>query len=179
MNTLKKAICEIQEFLKSNNQILLLRGTHQYKKHLLALSLVRSDSNPARILFRANSVQNFGTFLSPIFKSRQRFVTGKQYNLKGGHSFFLDTINSRSWKSSPNNIDIAIVYPIDSLSKKTYKECIQNLQRKGAKKIILVSWTDNKDFSWTMSLDLVHVIYDAEEEDPNYHNRVLKIIGRE
>jgi hypothetical protein len=177
MNTLQKAIDEIDEFLKTDERCLLLTGTYQNKKHILALAVViERYLSSATILFRANSVQNVNTFLSPVFGSKN-FSTGRSYTLKEGFRLSIDSINSRSWGSTPSSLDIAIVYPIDSLKYDEGDECVHDLLRRGAKKIFLVSWTDNKDFSWTNQFSPVHVVYDAEEEDPEYHKRMLDIIG--
>lgn len=51
----------------------------------------------------------------------------------------------RSWHSSPTNIDVVVVYPIDSLNVKNGDECVYDLLARRAKTIILASWTDNKD----------------------------------
>ncbi|MDD2475858.1 MAG: hypothetical protein PHI32_08100, partial [Dysgonamonadaceae bacterium] len=52
---------------------------------------------------------------------------------------------------------------------------VQDLIDRNAKKIILITWTDNKDFSWVNQYNPCHVVYDAEEENPEYHQRVKEI----
>ncbi|MNP75240.1 hypothetical protein D3C76_1722680 [compost metagenome] len=56
---------------------------------------------------------------------------------------------------------------------------IEDLHERVSKtgKIFLVSWTDNYDYNWLSNIVERHVVYDAEEEDPEYHNRVLSHIN--
>lgn len=178
MNTKAKAIQAIISFLNSNEKVLMLTGTYQHEKHPLILRLVFSNfPSPANVLFRANSAQNFGTFLSTILKLTKKPRTGSPLTISGGYRLHVDTINPASWGSSPREVDVAIVYPIDSLKWNEAEACVQNLLGKNARKIFLVSWTDNKDYSWADQFKPVKVIYDAEEEDPEYHKRMLEYLS--
>lgn len=178
MNTKEKALRSILSFFRSQDKVLLLTGTHQNKKHILALSAILSQyPSPATILFRANNMNLIKHFLSPILKLKKNPKTGVPTNIEGGYRFYVDTINPRSWRSSPSNIDIAVVYPIDSLGYEEGDDCVQDLIRRNAKKIFLVSWTDNKDFSWTEQFNPVHIVYDAEEKDPEYHKRMKEYVS--
>jgi len=111
-------------------------------------------------------------FLSPEWKLPRAPRSGVPFNIKGGYKLYFDTIDPATWHSTPSNIDVAIVYPLDSLDPDNGDDCIQDLLRRKAKKVFMVSWTDNKDFSWTNQFNPVRVIYDAEEEDPELHRRV-------
>jgi hypothetical protein len=168
MNIKDKAINKIIEFLNSDSKFLLLTGTHQNKKHLLALSVIFNYSpSPQKVLFRANSMQNISTFLP----GKRSYKTG-EFVREDKHYLAVDTINPTSWRATPK-VDIAVIYPIDSLTTTTADENIEDLiNRRSAKKIILVSWTDNKDIYWAKRLEPVEVVYDAEEEDLEYHKRV-------
>ncbi len=178
MNTKEKATQNVLSFIRSDKKFLLLTGTYQNKKHVLALSLILSQyPSPATILFRANHTMHISDFLSPILDLTKEPKVGIPINIQGGHKLFVDTINPRSWYSSPPNIDVAIVYPLDSLGYDDGDNCVQDFLRKNAKKIFLVSWTDNKDFGWTDQFSPVHIIYDAEEEDPKYHKRMLELLS--
>ncbi len=44
------------------------------------------------------------------------------------------------------------------------------------KKVFLVNWTGSYDYSWLHGYIDRHVIYDAEAEDTEYHERVFNII---
>ena len=178
MNTEEKATQNILSFIRSDKKFLLLTGTHQNKKHILVLSLIFSRyPSPANILFRANSSRNIELFLSPLIKLLRFPKTGAPINIQGGYRLYVDTMNPRSWHSSPSNIDVAIVYPIDSLKYDEGDDCVQDLMGRNVKKIFLVSWTDNKDFSWTDQFNPIHTIYDAEEEDPKYHKRMVDLLS--
>ncbi len=174
MNTKLQAIQKISSFLKGTNQTLLLTGTHQKMKHPLVLELVLSKyPAPATILFRTNNLKILGETLG---LDRDPKI-GKPISVQRGFTLFPDTIKRTTWQSSPRSIDIAIVYPIDSLKFDAGGECIQDLMHRGVKKIFLVSWTDNVDFSWTEYFNPVHVIYDAEEEDSEYHERMMEHVS--
>jgi hypothetical protein len=178
MNTRKQAEEKIAFFLRSDRRFLQLTGTHQNRKHLLALELVLSHyPSPATVLFRANHVRNIESFLSPLMKLPKSPRPGTQFNIQGGYMLYFDTINPASWRSSPKGIDAAILYPLDSLNPDEGDDCVQDLVRRNTKKVFLVSWTDNRDFSWTNQFDPVQVIYDAEEEDPDYHKRMMELLS--
>lgn len=176
MNNKRKVIDAIMSFIDSDAKCLKITGTHQFQKHVLALAVIFSKyPPPATILFRTNSLQNVSDFLSPVINIPNRPKTGVPINIKGGYKLFIDTINRRTWMSSPLNIDVAVVYPIDSLKYDEGDECVHDLLSRKARKIILVTWTDNKDFSWTEQFHPMHIVYDAEQEDPEYHQRVLEV----
>ena len=177
MNTRQKATQSISSFLQADEKFLLLTGTYQKEKHVLALSLILSKyPTPATILFRANHARNTMDFLSPVLNLTKEPKTGVPISVQGRYTLCVDTINPMSWHSSPYNIDVAMVYPIDSLEYDAGDDCVQDLIRRKARKIFLVSWTDDKDFSWTDQFNPVHVIFDAEEENPEYHKRMMELL---
>ncbi len=116
-------------------------------------------------------------FLLPILDLSKNPKTGKPIEISGGYNLYVDTINQMSWNSSPSDIDIAVVYPVGSLGESKGDDCVQDLMRRNAKKILLVSWTDNKDISWVEQFNPVTVIYDSEEDDPEYHARTQEIVS--
>jgi len=112
---------------------------------------------------------------SDFLNVKKEMKTGESYRL-GENNLYVDTINPTSWKNTPREVDYGIVYPFDSLSKNTNKEEILNdLINRVSRKIILVTWTDNQDYSWVDNYVDQRVIYDVEEEDPEYHERMIKI----
>jgi hypothetical protein len=178
MNSRKQAEERIAIFLKSEKRFLKLTGTHQNRKHLLVIELVLSQYlTPATILFRANHVNNIESFVSPLLRLPKSPKPGAQFNVRGGYMLYFDTINPASWQSSPRQIDVAIVYPLDSLRADEGDDCVQDLLHRNARKVFLVSWTDNRDFSWTKQFEPVEVVYDAEEEDPDYHRRMTELLS--
>lgn len=170
MNTRQKAVDSLQEFINSKEYAVLVTGTHQYQKHLLALQMLGNIQQQSTILFRGNRLGNLGTFFEePSFN----FKTGTPYKL-GNHSLYVDTINITSWKNTLGRADYGIIYPIDSVCKENSKKrIIDDVRNRVEKKLFLVSWTDNYDYSWLDDFVDRRVVYDVEEEDPEYHRRML------
>ncbi|MGF7059339.1 hypothetical protein [Brassicibacter mesophilus] len=51
---------------------------------------------------------------------------------------------------------------------------MDDLIRNTVHKVFIVSWTDSYDYSWLDEFGMNRtVVFDAEEEDPAYHGRVL------
>jgi hypothetical protein len=115
-------------------------------------------------------MQNVSDFLG----SKRSLKTGERYNL-GGNYLYVDSINSRTWGNTPRTLDYAVIYPLDSVTKDSGRENIVRdlMINKSIGKLFFVSWTDNVDFSWTVKFIDCEVIFDAEEEDPDYHQRML------
>lgn len=178
MNNKNEAFLKIIEFLNSSERVLLLKGTHQNQKHPLALAAVLTQSpKPPVVLFRVNHKSNIEDIVESVFKLKTKPQPGKPIIIDGSSRLYFDTINRSSWQHTPRDIDIAIVYPTDSLDSNRGEENLRDIINRNAKKILLVTWTDNKDYYWTMQYKPTIVIYDAEEEDPKYHQRVLDVIG--
>lgn len=171
MNTKEKVIAEINRFLASDNKYLLLTGTFQNEKHPLVLDMLAMTPGPLSILFRSSTMQNASLFLENK-KPRSRGTP----IILGTHKIYLDSINKTSWRISPKQVDVGILYPIDAFSPSEGHACVEDFLTRGAQKIFLVSWTDNVDLTWTDSLSCVHAIYDAEAERPDYHKRMLESI---
>lgn len=178
MNTRTKAAESILSFIRSGDRFLLLTGTHQDRKHRLVLEVVLSRyPSPASVLFRVNSMRNATSFLSPTLKLTRNTRPGNPILVAPDYRLFVDSINPASWRSTPSNIDVGVVYPLDSLRQDEGDDCVRDLVRRNVKKVFLVSWTDNVDFSWTNQFKPVHVAYDAEEENPEYHKRVMEVVS--
>lgn len=171
MNTRKKATEEIIQFIKSKEKCALLTGTYQNEKHLLVLKTINEVVEGCTILFRANSMQNIGSFFS---NHTTNFKTGVPYYL-GRNRVYFDTINPITWKKSPYNSDLAVLYPLDSVAKGNNKNSIMDdlFNMRDIKKVFLVSWTDNRDFTWADSFIGRKIVFDAEEENPEYHQRMM------
>lgn len=176
MNTKKLAIKAIEEFLLSDRQCMLLTGTHQFNKHKLVMAILDQQFKNNLILFRTNSMQNLTNrdFLGFAGVKTQP-KAGQTIRLENNY-YQIDSFNNRgTWDKTSNDIDFAIVYPIDALCRNHNYESIKDLlQYKNTQKIFLVSWTDNEPYDTDFNkLYSQHVIYNAEEEDLHYHNRVL------
>lgn len=170
MNTREKAMVAIQGFLESDDKCLRIVGTHQYEKYKLALSAINAFASNKKILFRGNSMQNASDFLG----AKRSLKTGERYNL-GENYLYVDSINSRTWGNTPHTLDYAVIYPFDSVTKDSGRdEIIRDLMDyKSIGKLFFVSWTDNVDFSWSDKFINREVVFDVEEEDPEYHQRML------
>lgn len=176
MNTKEKALLQLNEFMESDERVVLITGTHQYEKHRLALQVINSYSSSDKVLFRVNALDNLGS----IFQNHSlNHKAGKTYKL-GDNVLHIDSINERSWSKTPHSINSAVLYPLDSPTRdiKKRKDIVEDLLDRQAEKVFLVSWTDTHDFSWVNEYIDRHVIYDAEEEDPAYHQRVVDIINK-
>lgn len=177
-NNKQTALLAVSGFLKSDDEFLFLSGTHQQEKHLVALAAILTTQPPSRILFRTNSADHCESFLRPILNLTKKPKRGEAIVVEGGHELFTDTMNSASWNKTPNDIDIAVLYPIDSYSPDTGSRSVQDVRMRGCKKILLVTWTDNRDFSWADNYSPRHVVYDAKEENPEYHEKMLEIASQ-
>jgi hypothetical protein len=176
MNTREKAAQAVLDFLGSTERVMLLDGTHMGEKHPLALTMVlRTWPAAARVLFRVNSKANAEQFLAAAH-IRVNVPRPGAFAAAAGHRLYVDTVNRASWAQSPNPVDAAIVYPVGSMNAREGDECVHDLLDRGAKKIILVTWVDNKDLSWAEQFKPVRVTYDTEAEDPDHHAG-LKEIG--
>ena len=169
MNNRENLKKEIVEFIKSDNEkIMLITGTHQYEKHMEVLRTLNENvQDGVKVLFRVNGKEN----ITNIF----------QHSLKSGNlRMYIDTINKKSWRNEKYNV--SILYPVDSICRKNdeqRKEILDDLIRNTVHKVFIVSWTDSYDYSWLDEFGIDRtVVFDAEEEDPAYHGRVIENINR-
>ncbi len=177
MNTKQQAAQAIVNFLASNDRVLFLNGTNQHQKHALALqAAITRYPAPATLLFRANSIEMADTFLRAVLTAKKP-KPGEVMSI-GGQSLYVDTINEKTWIKSPRAVDVAIVYPLESLQTDAGVACVHDFLQRGAKKIILVTCTNVKDFAWIEQFDPKRITYDAEAENPAAHT-AMKAVERE
>lgn len=130
------------------------------------------------VLFRANSRENLPLFLKAVgIQVTHRAARPGEPLVVGACRLYVDTINPRSWRISARPIDVAIVYPLDSLSPDTGSDCIQDLRSRDSKKLILVTWTDNVDYSWLDTYSPRWIAFDALDQ-PDYHRKVKDLEAR-
>jgi len=177
VNTRAKAITELEEFLKSDARCALVTGTNQREKHKLVLSVLSRVKEPSRILFRANGLDMVGGFFD---KPELRVKSGEPLRF-GSHRIFFDSLNKVTWRRSPRMFDFAVLYPLDSACRQRDKECvIEDLMTlRQINKVFLVSWTDVHDFGWLDQYVDKRIVFDAEEEEPEYHKRMLDLLRGE
>ena len=179
MNNKNQALITISEFLQSEERGLLITGTNQYKKHLLIMAALDMYYKNAKILFRINALQNT---TDRNFVGLQKQPKAGETVQIGNNSYQFDAIFNRgTWHKSGIDFDFAIVYPLDALSSERNIEPIADIvNNKRPGKLFLCSWTDNGEYDYGIFSDFfsAHVVYDAEEEDAAYHQRVLDSINR-
>jgi hypothetical protein len=182
MGNREQAVAQIKEFLESNEKCMLVTGTHQYEKHKLIMCILNQELKGHLILFRTNSMQNIEDeeFLGWA-KIKRNLKAGEK--VKIGNNFYeCDSLNTEStWHKTNNKFSCAILYPLDSLCRSEKLDAIDDLfQGKEISKIFLVSWTDTKNYDYSIFARYIsrHVVYDAEQENPAYHKRVLDIIAQ-
>lgn len=177
MNGKDQALEKAKQFLMGNQKGVLITGPHQYKKHILAMAAIEKCYKNSLILVRTNSMNNITNreFFGKVGIMKQPKV-GEQIKI-GNNYYEFDTFNNRgTWYKTSNQFDFALVYPIDYLARESKTEPIEDIvEHKGIKKLFLCSWTDTTNSTYSMFDDYFqeHIIYDAEEEDPAYHKRVL------
>ena len=178
MNNRENLKKEIIEFIQSDDEkIMLITGTHQFEKHMEVLrTLNQNVQDGVKVLFRINGKDNIDSIFQHSLKSAKLNTRIKVGNLR----MYIDTINKKSWRNERYNV--SILYPVDSICRKKdeqRKEILDDLIRNTVHKVFIVSWTDSYDYSWLDEFGIDRtVVFDAEEEDPAYHGRVIENINR-
>jgi len=179
-NNKANIIKEIGEFLDSDEKGMLITGTHQYKKHIAAMYVINEKLKNKRILFRTNAMNMVQTHLKSMVKKQPK--AGERVRIDNNVYEFDAFTSSGTWQKTSGDVSVIIVYPIDAIARGAVKlDCIDDLfDFKRFDKIILVSWTDNpvNDYSLFDKYVDRKCVYDAEEEDPAYHARVIESIDR-
>jgi len=115
--------------------------------------------------------EQFGLSLSGFVYDRN-----DRYYERNNKRIHIDTINPRTWGKTPRNVDLAIIYPVDSLisgeNERQVNNCIDDIDKRATKKIY-VTWTDNVNFRAIYNRFPVEICFDAEEERPEYHQEML------
>ena len=80
MHTREKAIVQIKEFFNSDEQSLLLTGTHQYRKHDLIIKLINKYMSNKSILIRTSGIKDVQRlFENPLNYDLRSTKAGKDY----------------------------------------------------------------------------------------------------
>ncbi|MBK1809153.1 hypothetical protein JHL18_00630 [Clostridium sp. YIM B02505] len=180
MNNRENLRQQIELFLRNENEkIMFISGTHQNEKHREVLRVINSFLDKGvKVLFRANAIDNINEFID----NNDVDIKTKKLYKSGNLNMYFDSINKASWETGAR-YNISILYPVDSICRKndnTRREIINDLIRKTVHKIFLVTWTDNVDYTWLNEFTIDRkVVFDAEEEDMAYHNRVINIINKQ
>lgn len=177
MNTKKDVVDAIDSFIASDEKGMLITGTYQYKKHYLVMRYIEQYHKNARVLFRINSMQNI---LMEEFTPLRRQPKAGETVWIGRNCYEFDAIFSpQTWHRTSVEFDFCIVYPIDYICRTCNLDPVIDLiDFKRIKKTFYISWTDSKknDYSMLSPYYSSHAVYDAEEEEPEYHQRVIHTI---
>ncbi|QIK86633.1 hypothetical protein G7061_08425 [Erysipelothrix sp. HDW6B] len=178
MNDKAKFISDLKDFIMSDGKGVLITGTHQYSKHKVIISVLNEMYKNKKILFRSNSMNNLSNSDFVGFAGINKQPKSNQWYKVGNNYYMFDSFNnSRTNASRSNQFDFAIVYPIDAMIReKKYNRMYDLDSQYNLKKIFYVSWTDRSSYVYNDINDLYqnHLIYDVEQEDPEYHKRVLE-----
>lgn len=179
MNGKDQAIKQIIEFLESDEKCMLITGTHQFEKHKLIMRILNKYYKNAHILFRVNSMDN--TTIPSFIGLKKKPAAGTSCKI-GDNYYEFDSFNTRAtWSKTSRKFDFAIVYPLDALCRSLKKEAIRDLfDYKNISKVFLCSWTDDLSYDYSKFEEFYsrHVIYDSQEEDPEYHQRLLDHLNK-
>ncbi|MEN1934980.1 hypothetical protein AAIE21_05055 [Paenibacillus sp. 102] len=153
MNDSENVIKQINEFLESDEEkIMLIKGTNDYKKHSLALEMINQNKNLKRGLFRTHRLKSVPDFFQQAKLEVPRSIgesAGESY-LVGNTTFYFDSFNEKTWGKTPNELDFALIYPIEILKSDLKKKFLQNIiEGKTIKKVFMVSNIDNRgEYEW-------------------------------
>jgi hypothetical protein len=158
---------------------MLITGSHQYDKHKAVIQYLDKNHKNIRVLFRTNSMAMVKEHLNAPMSATPK--AGQTIKI-GNNKYEFDAFTSRvTWHHSSNKFAAVIVYPIDPIARKSLSlESIEDLYSyKTFQKIFFISWTDNKDNDYSIFDKYIDrkCTFDAEEEDQDYHKRVIDIIN--
>lgn len=178
MNGKKQAIEKIEQFLKNKEKGILITGTHQFEKHKLIMKILDKNYKNANILFRINGMLNIkGNEYLGWCGIKRNPKAGEKTRI-GNNYYQFDSCNTENtWYETSNEFDVAILYPLDSAYRGKIKKILEDLYtHKKISKIFLVSWTDKKEYNYSELSNYYadNIIYDALEDDKDYHFRVVE-----
>lgn len=174
MNGKEKAIRQLLTFLKSDERFAILTGTHQHKKHKLALQVIDYYYRRKNILFRGSNL----TTISEYLEEFKPIKTGRPYQLQN-NTMYIDTVDRKAWGKNGQPTEIAIVYPLKVIEKKEVREQVVNnlIDSLKIEKVLFISCQDTLDLSWAKDIN-TKIVYDSLEDDPEYHQRVLDFMSK-
>lgn len=164
-NNIENVLESLKEFIASDERVVLIKGTNQIEKHKLVLDLIR-NSNLGLGLFRTNSLQQIPMFFKQAeHEIRPSVGAGIEYSFYDSIFYFDSLSNKSTWKKTPSKLDFAMIYPLDSFcrTKENVKiEFINDLfNMRKIKKIFIVTWVDNYDYSWLSDYIDKIVVFDS------------------
>ncbi|MBJ8133955.1 hypothetical protein [Bacillus cereus group sp. N3] len=152
MNSFESATREINEFLESDKEkVIFIKGTNQKSKLPLVLETIIPSKKLNNGLFRVNRLDSIAKFFDqrvydiPLNVGKMRVIENT--------NFYFDSFKNSTWEYTPDKLDFALIYPLESLSSsKTdlQKENMEDiLTKRNIKKIFIVSLIDDGyDHEW-------------------------------
>lgn len=143
---------QINEFLESDEEkVILIKGTNQKGKLPSVLEAIIQSKKLNNGLFRANRLDSIAKFFDqtvygiPLNIGKMRVIENT--------TFYFDSFKNSTWKKTPEKLDFALIYPLESLSSsKTdlQKENMEDiLMKRSIKKTFIVSLIDDGyDHEW-------------------------------
>ena len=182
MNNKASTVMQIEGFLASDDKCLLLSGTNFDEKHKIVMSIINKLYDNKLVLFRAphiSHIHNDGIlgWVGINEKNRKNLLNGKRMKIGSNIYECDDMYHPSSWHKTSRSFFCAIIM-LGNRHDRKQMESIENvLKDKNAEKVFLVT-----NFS-SIENDLLslgkfisrHVIYDAEDESPEKHARVLEL----
>lgn len=136
---------QFEDFFNSEYKTMFISGTDKHKIEYL-MKYIFENINSKTLLLRSNSINNMKNMGIPEEYHKKKIVAGNKYIIGDFQCYFDSMLTPRTWnKTHEDIIDIAIVYPVDSLSGVKQEECINDLEDNDyIKKVVYVSWYENK-----------------------------------
>jgi len=166
---------KIAEVLAAPTATVVIVGTHQFLKFPIALmALVKiADEHPGSYLIRLHTLGQATAGMDmhpPVAEIMAKLAKHRQITV-GKSRFYLDSVEDRTQRETPLQVDGAIFYLAERIAKHSDQvEMIANgLPEHG--KVLLPTWTDNQDMGWMQGLGATFVQLDTPDEA--YHRRVL------
>lgn len=142
-------IKDFEEFFSSDKRTMFVSGNSKWKKIEVVMDYIFNNLENNTILFRTNKLGNIDNVGIPSDYVKTKKVAGKKYSIEKNEFYFDSMLTISTWNKFQEPIDVAIVYPVDSLYESKQEECIQDLlENEDINKIIFVSWVENKDLSY-------------------------------
>lgn len=177
-----------ERFLASESRFCLIEGTAQMGKLGIAVQgLMRR--HPKVDSFLASLVGHPVLFRTVTFDAAEQFLSGainpNAFRLKllkdhrlmaAGLTIHLDTFVARTWTSTPQRVDYAIVFLPERLSASKIEECMADIMGRQPAKVIFCTLADTvkADLAWVHSLAPARITYHLKDENPAGHADALK-----
>jgi hypothetical protein len=177
MNNRSQLLQGLEDFFSSNERVLLVTGTHQYNKHKVVMAYIDKAFQNARIHFRTNGMDNLCNKDFLGFAGLKKKPNSGDLVRLSNNWYIFDSFNTRTWHNTLGNNNISLIYPVDAIIRNKSFNIIEEILDRTTQKIILISWTDhtNDDYEALSEVYDRCLVYDAEEENPEYHKRVLEL----